>query len=67
MNAVFHAIELTSGERVTVRIEGRSIAGEQQTYYQVCEDGRSFTRGEFWRLFRELDECAADHKETLLD
>ena len=56
METSFHAVELTSGQRVTVRIEGRTIAGEKQTYYHVLEDGRSLARGEFWKLFREIDE-----------
>lgn len=56
MNMIFHAVELASGERYSVQVEERKIAGEAQTYYHVLQDGRSLTRCEFWRLFREIDE-----------
>lgn len=56
MNTVFHAVELASGRQVAVRVEQRKIAGEAQTYYTLHGDGRSYTAGEFWRLFREIDE-----------
>ena len=56
METLFRAVELAGGQRVTVQIERRVIAGEAQTFYTVLEDGRSFTRGEFWKLFREASD-----------
>jgi hypothetical protein len=52
---VLRVIELTSKREYSATVTSRIVAGITITVYTL-NDGRSYTAGEFWRLFRELGQ-----------